>query len=189
METNYDFLYIYEGNSSAANSLATLTGQDVPSNITSCSNQMHVEFVSDNIFTTPGFFANIHIQEGNCTNAQPGEIGYCTDENPCDVDGGHCESNNQCGNGLYCGFNNCPPELGFQNGTNCCFSRALWCGELVTTHNSGWSLQTPNNTLNRHVADIACQYYFNTGITGLVVSMAMKTFEVDMTLIFLMKGF
>ena len=138
---------------------------------------MLVQFTSDGSATRAGFFANIHTHEGNCT--QPGEIGFCTDEKPCDVDYGHCESNDQCGSDLKCGFNNCPPELGFPNGTNCCFSRLAWCDEFVTSHNSGWTIQTPNNTLNEYVADIYCVYNFNSGTLGMTwVDMTLDTFEV-----------
>ena len=172
MEYGYDFLFLYDGNSS----FDTLSGGWIPSNISSHCNQMGVVFTSDNIVTAAGFFGKIHINDGNCTH--PGEMGYCTRENPCKIDEGHCETNDQCGPGLKCGFNNCPPGLGFQNGTNCCFSRYQFCGEFITIHDNGWTLQTPNNTLNRYVADVECNFYFNTGVSGLAVSMTMNTFEV-----------
>ena len=68
VETNYDFLRLYDGNSSNAVILATLTGYQIPANVTSCSNEMLVVFSSDNSNTASGYYAKIHVSEGNCNN-------------------------------------------------------------------------------------------------------------------------
>ena len=179
VESGWDFLHLCYGNCSAGNAMETLSGYSIPSNITICSNQAHVVFESDALVVKAGFSAKIHIHDGNCT--KPGDVGYCTYEKPCDVDLGHCESNDQCALGLNCGFDNCPPALGFQNGTNCCFSRTDFCTEfsnIINIQNNEWTIQTPSNTLNRFVADIDCMWFFQTMVTGHVLSMTLNTFEV-----------
>ena len=113
VENSYDYLRMYDGNSSDANLLAELTGYDIPANVSSCGNQMHVVFTSDGSVTRSGYYAKIHVHED--------EDEGCTSSCLCGVDEGHCESNNQCLSGLACGYDNCNPELGYENGTNCCY--------------------------------------------------------------------
>ena len=115
VEANYDYLRMYDGNSSDANLLAELTGYQIPANVSSCGNQMHVVFSSDYAVAKAGYYAKIHVHvdEG------------CTSSCPCGVDEGHCESNSQCLSGLACGYDNCKPELGYGNGTNCCYDPCL----------------------------------------------------------------
>ena len=45
----------------------------------------------------------------------------CSTQYPCDINEGHCTADNQCMGDLICGNDNCLPELGFANGTNCCY--------------------------------------------------------------------
>ena len=68
VETDYDYLRMYDGNSSDANLLAKLTGYDIPANISSCGNQMHLVFTSDYDVTESGYYAKLHVSEGNCNN-------------------------------------------------------------------------------------------------------------------------
>ena len=120
VETNYDYLRMYDGNSSNGNLLAALTGYQIPANVASCGNQMHVVFSSDNSVAKSGYYANIY--------EYVHEDERCTYSCPCGVDEGHCESNDQCMSGLACGYDNCNPELGYGNGTNCCYDP---CNGLV----------------------------------------------------------
>ena len=138
MESGYDKLYLFEGNSSATNSLATLSGYTIPNGIVACSNQMHVRFTSDGSVTKAGFHANIHAADIN--NDQLGEMCYCTDEQPCGIGQGHCVSDDQCSGDLLCGSDNCVPELGFANGTNCCFDG---CSMVHMTTNESGILHSP----------------------------------------------
>ena len=137
-------------------------------------------FSSDSSVTRAGYYAKIHTI--SFPKRSPlGEVGYCTPRWLCNANEGHCESNDQCALGLNCGFDNCPPALGFQNGTNCCFSRTDFCTEfsnIINIQNNEWTLQTPSNTLNRFVADIDCMWFFQTMVTGHVLSMTLNTFEV-----------
>ena len=43
--------------------------------------------------------------------------GCCTDEKPCDVGEGDCDSDSECMDGLTCGDDNCP----WGDGDDCCF--------------------------------------------------------------------
>ena len=47
LEDNYDFLYVYDGDSERDSLIATLTGPDLPSSITTRSGKMFLEFRSD----------------------------------------------------------------------------------------------------------------------------------------------
>ena len=42
----------------------------------------------------------------------------CTSDNPCDVDEGDCDNDDECMHGLTCGNNNCPNE--FPSNHDCC---------------------------------------------------------------------
>lgn len=58
LETNYDFLYIYDGPSTSAPLLAELTGNDLPAPISSSGGSMLVKFESDYSVSHQGFNAN-----------------------------------------------------------------------------------------------------------------------------------
>ena len=48
-----------------------------------------------------------------------GDIGFCYC-NTCAENEGHCDSHDECQDGLACGSNNCPESLGFSSDVNCC---------------------------------------------------------------------
>ena len=57
----------------------------------------------------------------NCENVTNGEIGFCACHS-CSEHEGHCDSNDQCQEGLRCGTDNCPPSSGFDWQTDCCYT-------------------------------------------------------------------
>lgn len=60
LETNFDYLRIYNGNTtSPANLMATLTGNYLPTNFTSTSGCLTLIFTSDSNVSSSGWFANI----------------------------------------------------------------------------------------------------------------------------------
>ena len=59
---------LYDGNSSNANLLAELTGYGNPANVSSCGKQMHVVFTSNGYVTRKGYYAKLHVSEGNCSH-------------------------------------------------------------------------------------------------------------------------
>ena len=58
---------LYDGTDSNANLLDKLTGYQLPVNVTSCGNEMHVVFSSDSSVTKEGYHAKIHVTEGSCS--------------------------------------------------------------------------------------------------------------------------
>ena len=59
-----------------------------------------------------------------CYGVIVGDDNFCTsDANPCGVNEGDCDSNNECQANLICDIaNNCPAYLGFASDVNCCAS-------------------------------------------------------------------
>ena len=52
-----------------------------------------------------------------------GDENYCSTLNPCGVNEGDCDSNNECQTNLFCDTaNSCSASLGFASDVNCCFS-------------------------------------------------------------------
>ena len=44
---------------------------------------------------------------------------------PCGENGGDCDSNDECADGLFCGYNNCPASLSFDSEVDCCTSTQI----------------------------------------------------------------
>ena len=58
-----------------------------------------------------------------CFNPTIGDEEFCTTDNPCGVNEGDCDSNNECQTNLICDTtNSCPESLGFASGVDCCIS-------------------------------------------------------------------
>ena len=67
LESGFDFLYVYDGNSASGKLLLTATGSSIPSSVTAKSGTMFLVFTSDISVTMAGFSAawttlNIHIK-------------------------------------------------------------------------------------------------------------------------------
>ena len=65
---------------------------------------------------TMGFDSNADC----CQIANLGDVDFCTNDEPCGVDQGHCEENDECRNDLVCGYDNCPNSLGVTSEMQCC---------------------------------------------------------------------
>ena len=59
----------------------------------------------------------------DCATVSNGEIGFCAC-NACSENEGDCNSNRECENNLFCGYN-CPASLGFDSEVHCCSSTQL----------------------------------------------------------------
>ena len=71
-----------------------------------------------------------------CYAPAVGEELFCTSANPCGVDQGDCNSNDECQESLVCGSNNCPDSLGFDPETDCCTNNVVVGDEhFCTTDN------------------------------------------------------
>ena len=56
-----------------------------------------------------------------CHIANVGDEDFCTIDEPCEVDEGDCDGNDECrGDDLICGMDNCPDNLGVSSTTDCC---------------------------------------------------------------------
>ena len=56
-----------------------------------------------------------------CYAPAVGHEHFCTTNDPCEVDEGDCDSNNECQTNLICDTANiCPTYLGFVSDVNCC---------------------------------------------------------------------
>ncbi len=58
VETNYDFLYVYDGTSTSGTLLGQFTGYSLPNNITATSGSMYLVFSSDSNISAQGFSAS-----------------------------------------------------------------------------------------------------------------------------------
>ena len=55
-----------------------------------------------------------------CQIANKGDEDFCTIDEPCGVDEGDCDGNDDCRNDLVCGSDNCPDSQGNSTTTDCC---------------------------------------------------------------------
>ena len=66
-----------------------------------------------------------HSEFDCCYAPTVGDEDFCTTANPCGLDEGDCDSNNECQENLFCDpAISCPAYLGFASDVNCCFSRS-----------------------------------------------------------------
>ena len=62
-----------------------------------------------------------HSEFDCCYAPTIGDEHFCTNNNPCAIDEGDCDSNNECQTNLICDtINSCPTHLGFASDVNCC---------------------------------------------------------------------
>ena len=132
----YDYVRVFDGSSSEELNLLTelsdryAPGVHVfPSNVSSLSNELFITFNSDEIGRSKGFRVKI--------NVEPFQNAYlsadaCSLTNQCNVDQGHCQSDDECKGYLKCGHNNCPAELGHHTKTRCCYE---YCSQWLDMEN------------------------------------------------------
>ena len=64
-----------------------------------------------------------HAEYDCCYAPTSGDELFCTTNNPCAIDEGDCDSNDECQTNLICDTaNSCPAYLGFASDINCCSS-------------------------------------------------------------------
>ena len=69
-------------------------------------------------FWNDNFWITTNDVDIKCKN----ENDFCTSENPCGSDKGDCDTHDDCQDGLFCGSNNCPNDLGFHSEFDCCYA-------------------------------------------------------------------
>ena len=76
-----------------------------------------------------------------------GDEDYCTTENPCGIDQGDCDFNNECQTNLLCGPKNCPTSLGFDLEVDCCISNQIMSPNYPNSYPSNsqetWLITAP----------------------------------------------
>ena len=64
-----------------------------------------------------------HSEFDCCYHPTVGDELFCTNNNPCAIDEGDCDSDNECLDNFFCDTtSNCPAYLGFASDMNCCSS-------------------------------------------------------------------
>ena len=109
-----------------------------PSNISSSSNQLLIEFKSDEWYRNSGFKAKIHAVAIDNENVSL-SANSCSRLNPCDVNHGHCQSDDECKGRLKCGHDNCNAEFGYSLKSRCCYDYcSQWLDMKFGTLTSPW---------------------------------------------------
>ena len=134
----YDYVRVFDGNSSEdLNLLTEISGwyrpadHVFPSNVSSSSNELLITFASDENGRNQGFKAKIHVEPlQNATAYLSADA--CSLTNQCNVDQGHCQSDDECKGYLKCGHNNCPAQLGHHTKTRCCYD---YCSQWLDMEN------------------------------------------------------
>ena len=97
----------------------------------------------------------------NCSTVSNGEIGFCSC-NPCSENEGDCESDDECQDGHFCGYNNCPVSIGFDSDVDCCYKPT----ELMSPN---YPNSYPNN---------AEETWLLTAPTGSIIILQFHSFHV-----------
>ena len=94
---------------------------DLPESYTSTSSIIVMYFNSGDVPTKLDFYASFVKRNSTYFESQTlGDSDYCSGSNLCSENGGDCDFSTHCANGIRCGSNNCPADLGYPNGTDCC---------------------------------------------------------------------
>ena len=132
----YDYVRVFDGNSSEElNLLTEISGEYTPgehvypSNVSSSSNKLLITFTSDEDIRGEGFKVKIYVEPFKSANLS---ADACSLTNQCNVDQGHCQSDDECKGYLKCGHNNCPAELGHHTKTRCCYD---YCSQWLDMEN------------------------------------------------------
>ena len=142
MTWNEDYLRIFDGDSYRREKrIVQLNAYNLPSDVLSFDSTMLVVFDADEpnnwAWKGQGFKARISFEEANTSNT----TNACTTSNPCQINQGHCHYDGQCSGALRCGNNNCPQELGYPHGTNCCYD---YCGQFLDLNSGKLEYYEPN---------------------------------------------
>ena len=159
----YDYVRVFDGNSSEEVNLLTelsshyTPGKYVfPSNISSSSNELLIIFNSDEIGREEGFKVKIHVEPFQNANLS---ANACSLTNQCNIDEGHCQSDDECKGDLKCGHNNCPAELGHHTKTRCCYD---YCSQWLDMENG---ILTSPWYPNTYPINFRCRTLITVGMT------------------------
>ena len=93
-----------------------------------------------------------------CYQPSVGHEEFCTTENPCGGNEGHCDSHDECHKNHFCGYKNCPAS--FDANDNCCTKH-----ELIKSPNFPLFYPLANNGscwINHYItiSFFSCKTYF-----------------------------
>ena len=157
-----DYVRIYEGNSSLESNLLEEVSSYYwsdksvfPSNVSSTSNQMFITFSSDEWWGGNGFKAKIYVE----LKHENMSVDACTVKNPCHINRGHCQSDDECKGVLKCGYSNCPAEHEYHQQLRCCYD---YCSKWLDMDNG--TLMSPWFP-NYYPGKFRCQTLITVGMT------------------------
>ena len=149
--------------------MADLLGKrNTPLDFQSVSHQLTVRFFTDRANTAAGFKAKILIQDGPRDKA----VNACSVADPCHVNQGHCFYDGQCIGDIRCGKNNCPPELGYDSDTNCCYD---YCSQWLNM--TAGTLTSPRYP-NRYENMITCSWMIASSASS-ILKIEFEFFKVN----------
>ena len=126
-----------------------------PSNVSSSSNQMFIEFKSDEWWGSKGFKAKIHVE----LKYENLSVDACTMQKPCQIHQGHCQSDDECKGILKCGYSNCPAEQEYHQQSRCCYD---YCSKWLDMENG--TLMSPWFP-DYYPGKLRCQTLITVGMT------------------------
>ncbi|KAI8513410.1 hypothetical protein Bbelb_100490 [Branchiostoma belcheri] len=116
VEEDYDYVYVYDGNTTASGfQIAKLTGTTIPKPVTSTGSFMTVRLVSDTSTNQKGFLANYAAEDKVYSNCEVGKY-RCADGVTCIDAWKRCDGNNDCRDGSdedgsHCTCQNIPSSM------------------------------------------------------------------------------
>ena len=121
--------------------MGELTGNEIPTNVSSCGNEVLLAF-SSKYHVSSGYSGKIHVTDAP-QRPEMGKSGCCETSCLCGANEGPCESNDQCKYGHGCIPDSCPSGLGLTNGSSCC--QDISCGLADVKSGLLFSQNYPNN--------------------------------------------
>ena len=86
-----------------------------------------------------------------CYQPTVGDEHFCASGIPCGENEGDCDSNSECQNNLFCGYNNCPVSLGFDSEIDCCNDTQLVSPNYPNSYPNNleeiWLITAPNGSI------------------------------------------
>ena len=162
-QVGYDYVRFFDGNSSEERNLLTelsnwyLPGWKVfPSNVSSSSNELLITFTSDESHSGKGFKVKIYVEPNQNENLS---ADACSLKNQCNVNEGHCQSDDECKGNLKCGHNNCPAGVGHHTKARCCYD---YCSQWLDMENG---ILTSPWYPNKYPYDLRCHTLITVGMT------------------------
>ena len=117
-----------------------------------------------------------------CYSAIVGDENFCRSYDPCDVNEGDCDSDDECKSHLFCGSNNCPDLLGYSSSVDCCEPKGnillLVMFQLLST-NSRFFFQLLTDSCVKNYCQDGLQVYFSTETQNVLIAQIYGYYELQ----------